>query len=219
MSTQKTPPISRRSQAERRAGSEQSLLKAAISVIAEEGMGAVTFDAVSRKSGLSRGLVTQRFGSKQGLIEAALARLLDDQAKMLTEQRVDTLPGLDAVLAFVDFTLRGLGAGDGGRAYAMLLSSAIADASEMRARFAQVHAGIERQLEGWILRGQREGAIRADLNADAAGLMVGSLLLGLCTQLLVDPKTKLDPIRETILGALRLSLAVPAGTAAQPGRR
>jgi hypothetical protein len=35
--------------------------------------------------------------------------------------------------------------------------------------------------------------------------MVGSLLLGLSMQRLVDPETDLDPIRETCLDTLRLS--------------
>ena len=58
-----------------------------------------------------------------------------------------------------------------------------------------------------VLRGQAEGVVRAELNADAAALMVGSLLLGLSTQLLIDPGMDLEPIRETSLTLLRTSLA------------
>src|SRR5258707_15583829 len=67
----------RRTQAERRDGSERGVLQAAIAVVADEGVGAVTFDAVGRKGGFSRGLATQRFGSKQGLIEAVIKHLPD----------------------------------------------------------------------------------------------------------------------------------------------
>ena len=203
----------RRSQAERRANSELALLKAAVSVVARQGVAAVTFDAIGRKSGLSRGLVTQRFGSKQGLIDAAFSQLLNDQANMLEEEDVPARGGIDAVLAFVDASLRGLAARDGGRAYVMLLASAIADASAMRLRFAAAHAGIERQLKGWIAEGQREGEIRRELNAGAAALMVGGLLLGLSIQVLLDPELRLDRIRGTILTALRLSLAAPSRSA------
>ena len=41
----------RRTQAERRDESERGVLQAAIAVVAQEGVGAVTFDAVGRKGG------------------------------------------------------------------------------------------------------------------------------------------------------------------------
>jgi AcrR family transcriptional regulator len=195
----------RRTQAERRDESERGVLQAAIAVVAEEGVGAVTFDAVGRKGGFSRGLATQRFGSKQGLIEAVISHLHEREEALRREKRIDDLPGLDAVLAFVDHYLRDLAVNHEGRAYFMLLSSAVADASELRAVFAAAHARVERRLEAWVLRGQAEGAIRREIDADAAALMIGSLLFGLSMQLLIDPTMNLDPIRQTSLTTLRLS--------------
>ena len=79
-------------------------------------------------------------------------------------------------------------------------------AALLRGLGAQIER-VERLLEGIVIRGQDEGAIRADLDPDAAALMVGSLLLGLSVQCLVDPDMDLDPIRETSLATLRLSFA------------
>jgi len=56
-----------------------------------------------------------------------------------------------------------------------------------------------------VLRGQAEGDIRREIDADAAALMIGSLLLGLSMQLLVDPDMNIEPIRQTSLATLRLS--------------
>jgi AcrR family transcriptional regulator len=148
--------------------------------VADEGVGAVTFDSLGRKGGFSRGLATQRFGSKQGLIEAVIDHLHQRQDSLRGDTRIDDLPGLEAVLAFVDHYLRDLAANEEGRAYFMLLSSAVADASELRAVFAAAHARVERRLEAWVLRGQAE-------------------------QLLIDPTMNLDPIRLTSLTTLRLS--------------
>ena len=198
----------RRTQAERRDESERCLLQAAIAVVAEEGVGAVTFDAVGRKGGFSRGLATQRFGSKQGLIEAVIEHLHGRQESLRGGKSIDDLPGLEAVLAFVDLYLRDLSAKGEGRAYFMLLSSAVADASALRTVFAAAHARVERRLEAWVLRGQAEGAIRREIDADAAALMIGSLLFGISMQLLIDPAMNLDPIRETSLATLRLSFGV-----------
>jgi transglutaminase-like putative cysteine protease len=99
------------------------------------------------------------------------------------------------------------------RAYFMLLSSAVADAGALRAIFAAAHARVERRLEAWVLRGQAEGAIRREIDADAVALMIGSLLFGVSMQLLIDPAMNLDPIRQTSLTTLRLSFAAngPAG--------
>src|SRR5258707_3624089 len=104
----------RRTQAERRDGSERGLLQAAIAVVAEEGVGAVHFGAVGRKGGFSRGLATQRFGSKRGLIEAVISHLHQRQEALGHKTRVDDLPGLEAVLAFVDHYLRDLAVNDEG---------------------------------------------------------------------------------------------------------
>jgi len=195
----------RRTQAERRDESGRSLLEAAIAVVARDGVSAATFDAIGREAGYSRGLATQRFGSKQGLIEAVIERLHEQQEDALVLHRIDELPGLEAVLKFVDVYLRGLSEERGGRAYFMLLSAAVADATELRAAFAQEHGLVERRLEALVRRGQDEGSIRREIDADAGALMIGSLLFGLSMQMLVDPRTNLDPIRETSLATLRLS--------------
>src|SRR5258706_6941398 len=98
----------RRTQAERRDESERGVLQAAIAVVAQEGVGAVTFDSLGRKGGFSRGLATQRFGSKQGLIEAVIRHLHERQESLRGEKTLDDMPGLEAVLAFVDHYLRDL---------------------------------------------------------------------------------------------------------------
>ncbi len=202
----------RRTQAERRDESGRSLVEAAIAVVARDGVSAATFDAIGREAGYSRGLATQRFGSKQGLIEAVIRHLHEQQEAALLAHDIDGLPGLEAVLTFVDVYLRALSGEPGGRAYFMLLSAAVADITELRAAFAEEHSRIEQRLEALVRKGQAEGAIRREIDADAAALMIGSLLFGLSMQLLVDPHLNLDPIRETSVATLRLSF----GTEGRP---
>jgi AcrR family transcriptional regulator len=209
---QSTPlePRARRTQAERRDESEQRLLQAAGEVIAQSGVSAATFEAIGARAGFSRGLATQKFGSKQGLIEALITHLHARQDKALGAIGVDDMPGLDALLTYVDLYVRDLSLKGDGRAYFMLLASAISDLSALRVAFAASHERVERRLEAMVQRGQAEGDIRRDLDADAAALMVGSLLLGLSIQCLIDPDMNLDPIRTTSLATLRLSFAVVA---------
>ena len=198
----------RRTQAERREDSERGLVRAAISVTAERGVSAATFEAVGQRGGYSRSLVTRRFGSKQGLIDAVISYLHDRRRVLAAEQGIDQMPGLDALLADTDLYLRSLSEKGELKAYFMWLSAAVADASSLRTAFATTHEQVRTRLRDYVQKGQAEGCIRSDLDADAAALMVGSLQLGLSMQLLVDPTMNLDPIRETSLATLRLSFEV-----------
>jgi AcrR family transcriptional regulator len=200
----------RRTQAERSDESERRLLDATARVVAEQGVSAATFDAIGRSAGYSRGLATQKFGSKQGLIEALIADLHEQQEETLAAHHFGERPGLEAVLEYVDLYLRHLGDSPASRAYFMLLSSAVADASDLRAAFERSHERIKARLVDLIRRGQAGGSLRRELDPDAAALMVGSLLLGVSVQWLVDPQVDLDAIRRTSLRTLELAFAAPA---------
>ncbi|WP_374574416.1 TetR/AcrR family transcriptional regulator [Phenylobacterium sp.] len=197
----------RRTQAERRDQSERLLLAAAAELVGERGVGAATFENIGQRAGYSRGLATQKFGSKQGLIEALIAQLQTRQGGQLDDRDVDEAPALEAILAYVDVFLRSLAEDTELRAYFILMAGAIADLSDQRGPFADAHVQVERRLEALVQRGQAEGTIRPEIDADAAALMIGSLLLGLSMQLLIDPKMNLEPIREISLAALRQSFA------------
>jgi hypothetical protein len=127
---------------------------------------------------------------------------------LAAELGIDQMPGLDALLADTDLYLRSLSEKGELKAYFMWLSAAVADASALRTAFAASHEQVRTRLRAYVKKGQAEGCIRSDLDADAAALMVGSLQLGLSMQLLVDPTMNLDPIRETSLATLRLSFEV-----------
>ena len=53
------------------------MLEAAVEVVDEQGVGALTLAAVGTHAGYSRGIVTHHFGSRRALMEA-LARSLQD---------------------------------------------------------------------------------------------------------------------------------------------
>lgn len=199
----------RRTQAERSDESERRLLDATARVVAEQGVSAATFDAIGRSAGYSRGLATQKFGSKQGLIEALISDLHEQQEETLAAHHFGERPGLEALLEYVDLYLRHLGGSPASRAYFMLLASAVADASDLRAAFERSHERVKGRLVSLIRRGQAGGSVRPELDPDSAALMVGSLLLGVSVQWLVDPQVDLDAIRRTSLQTLELALAAP----------
>jgi len=197
----------RRTQAARSAESEQRLLQAAAEVIAEGGVGAATFEAVGARAGYSRGLATQKFGSKQGMIEALVAWLKQRSDEMMLESGIDTLPGFDAVIGYVDAYLASLADNVELRAYFILLSGAVADRNAADGVFSETHHWVERRIAAFVARGQAQGTIRRDLDPVAVALMVGSLLLGVSTQLHIDPKMEIAPIRAVIIKTLKAAFA------------
>jgi AcrR family transcriptional regulator len=202
-------PRPRRSQAERRDESERRLMRATIEVICEQGVRKATFEAIGARAGYSRGLAALKYGSKLGMTEALIAHLHQRQNEALAAAGVDSAPGLDALLGYVGHYIASLSAEDEGRAYFMLLADAVADLSTLRSAFAVSHERIERMLEAMVLRGQAEGTIRADVDADATALSVGSLLLGLSIQSLIDPGMDLALVSGASLSMLHAGLAAP----------
>lgn len=203
-------PAPRRSQAERRDEAERRLVEATMAIIAEEGVSAATFEAIGQRAGYSRGLATQHFGSKQGLIDAVVNYLRERQQEDLEVAHLRDMDGLRALQAYVGRFCAFLKEGEQNKSYFMLLSDAVADARETRALFARSHERAKAQLVDLIRRGQKEGVIRRDVDADSGALMIGSLLLGLSMQSLIDPALKIAPVERAINAFIARSFAAEA---------
>lgn len=182
-----------------------------MAIIAEEGVSAATFEAIGLRAGYSRGLATQHFGSKQGLIDAVVNYLHERQREDLEAAHVAEMDGLSALQVYVSGFCAFLKDSEQKKSYFMLLSDAVADARETRMVFAQSHERVKTLLADLIRRGQREGVIRADVDADSGALMVGSLLLGLSMQSLIDPKLSIAPVEDAIHTHIARSFALDAG--------
>lgn len=69
---------------------KQQLIDATMASIAELGLQNTTIIAISRRAGMSSGIISHYFGGKKGLIEAALRYLLDQLGKELRERMTRT---------------------------------------------------------------------------------------------------------------------------------
>lgn len=77
----------------------EKVLEAAESVVAAQGAGALTIDAVAQAAGITKGGVQSCFGTKEALIEAMLMRwgaMYTDQIEALAGTAPSTLAGLKA---------------------------------------------------------------------------------------------------------------------------
>lgn len=185
----------RRTQAERRAQSDDRLLEAAAAIIAEEGYMAATLERVGERAGFSRGLASRKYGSKDGLIEAVIWRV---SAQVHAEVDAATA-GLDSpleqLLALFDRFVELVTSDSAVRAYFVLFSAMIANRLETRSVFEQVQERFGERIENLVIAAQRRGEISAALPSAHLAFLIGCLLAGISVEATMDfqAKSTADP--------------------------
>ncbi|MCF6328473.1 MAG: TetR/AcrR family transcriptional regulator [Henriciella sp.] len=205
--TSTLPPRLR--QPERRNLSERRLIEAALSLAAEQGVQAVTMEAIGKRAGYSRGLASQRFGSKAGLIRAVINHLHNAQQAEIESPQFEGMNGLDTLIQFVGIHIQALKDSPETHAYFMFFASGVADRSAIRNLFAESHERVKHKITDILLGGQSDGSIRSQIDAEAAALMVGSLILGVSVQWLTDPGLDLQRVTTETQDLLRASFKSP----------
>ena len=188
-------PARKATQAARRRASERALIEAALEIAVEQGVGAVTFEAIGARAGYSRGLATQHFGSKQGLIRAVITHLhgvMDDAARPAVED--PRLSGRAALSAYVAAFFESFRQSSPCRSYFIFLAGAVAERGDTLPLFAGSHETVKRLLMDLARRGFEDGSVPRSVDAESAALAVGSLLMGVSIQHLVDPSLDLARI-------------------------
>ena len=205
-----TGQLPRRTQAERRAESEDRLLAAAAAIIAEEGYLAATLERVGERAGFSRGLASRKYGSKDGLIEAVIWRV-SAQVHAEIDAAIEGLDSpLDQLLAlfdrFVELVLRDSEV----RAYFVLFSAMIANRLETRTVFEEVQQRFGTRIEELVVAGQKKGEVAPALPPTHLAFMVGCLLAGISVETAMDYQSEslTDPasLRRDLGGMLRAAL-------------
>ena len=174
-------------QPERSELSTQRLIEAALSIAAEEGVSAVTFEAIGRRAGCSRGLATQKFGSKKGLVEAVITYLHEQRGTAVERLHPEGMTGLQGLIAYVELHLAAIHSDPEGAAYFLLLAGSVAERADTRELFAASHERAKRQMMRFMARGEKDGSIRPLPDREASALAVGSLIVGIAIQSHADP--------------------------------
>jgi AcrR family transcriptional regulator len=174
----------RRTQAERRAASEEVLLRAAAEVIAERGVERASLRSIGQRAGASRAMPGYHFGSKEALIarlaqrghELTLAAAID--ALERARRDVDERSKLD-VLQVMFETFLEVFATDAPEERAVVVMWGATFASDGRlSALTESDRGTHGSLAEHIREGQREGSIRGDIDADAAAMTAMGMLRG-----------------------------------------
>jgi AcrR family transcriptional regulator len=202
-----------RTQAERRAGSQRALLDAATKLIAARGSSGASFADIAELAGCSHGHPHYLFGNKTRMLQA----LIEDLANRLdTEVFAPALRGASGLAAIQKaarvFLLSLERPWATTRALYVLLGESLGASPELRPALNAYHVRLRGTVESWIREGQREGEIRADVDAAAyAALLVGALR-GVGFQVLADPgaldvAALADALRGDVERALRAARA------------
>jgi AcrR family transcriptional regulator len=192
----------RRTQGQRRAEAEHRVMEATKQVIAELGVGAVTFAAIGARAGYSRGIVTHHFGSRQNLMQT-LARSLQN----LVPAPPTGMAGRERLLAQVDLYLTTLQHNpQDTRVFSMLWAEAIAGDPDLRPIFAERDASFRSSFASALRQASADGTITA-LDPETAALGIVGQLRGIGLQLvLTNEPPNFVRLRETITLMLETGL-------------
>lgn len=202
--------LPRRTQAERRAESENRLLAAAAEIIASEGYTAATLERVGERAGFSRGLASRKYGSKDGLIEAVIWRVsahVHEQVDLAIDGFDDPL---DQLLRLFDTFVALVLTDTSVRAYFVLFSAMIANRLDTRPVFDEVQRRFGERVAALIAEAQAAGSIPRTVPAEHAAFMVGCLLAGISIETAIDygagDETDPTALRRDLTAMLRRAL-------------
>jgi len=191
------------SQHERKAETRARLLAAAATLFAEQGVDAVSVDAVAEAAGRTSGAVYSHFGSKQGLLLALLDSWKDSVLTVLLAEVAVTESPLGQLTAVWE-NVAGTDDAEAG-SWSLLeqeLSLRAARDSEvaevLRTRNLEARRFSARQLAGWAAAA---GAAPV-ADPDELAILVKALLTGLAMQRRLEPGSVGDDLAVRGLAAL-----------------
>lgn len=166
----------RRKQHERSAESAQRLLEVTIELIAKQGFEKTSAAEIGERAGYSRAMVRHRYGSKEDLLRS----LLDEFRARLSLTPAEHVSGLDRALDLLDLMRREADAQPAAlRAFFVLCMEAVGPVPLLGAWMRDWFAAYRKAVKESLLVGQRDGSVRADLDADEHAFKVTTYGAGL----------------------------------------
>lgn len=186
------------------------IIRAARRVVAERGVGALTFGTLERELAFTRGVITYHFANKDEIVDALLDDAIAeiDAATLISVSAEGSAP--DKVVAAVAGMVRGfLSQREAAR---VLLSfwGRLPDDPRAAAKNAALYARWRAQSASLLRHGQATGELRADCDVEAVAAHMVGTVIGVVTQAYFDPGA-LDPdavVREAARG-IAAGLAAP----------
>ncbi len=203
----------RRSQADRRIEAERRMLDAAVTLIAREGIAALTLTDVGEAAGYSRGLPAHYFGKRDAMVAAVARHIVERYGVGLRKSKIDDTPGgLSALLAAIAFYFDSVEQDPTTmRALLALQTEAMHDPG-LRDVVAALNQQAVDRFTRRLTTGVERGEIRADIDPPLrAALMLGQIRGAAAQWLLAPDRHSIGDLRDGLVAALRAELTPREG--------
>jgi AcrR family transcriptional regulator len=177
--------------------------RAALQVIARDGLGGLTMGTVAKQAGTSVGLVQHYFSSKDELLLFAHRRVASRFDSWLESIKLDGPVGPVVYEALLRLLPLDRERRDDMRVR-LAFSAAGANDPRLAEYQAERHNYLRRRLAQAIDRAQNHGEVATDVDSKIAAIILAALVTGLGSQMITDPK-RLPP--SVAVAALRSHLS------------
>lgn len=167
--------------------STRRLLEAAGELIAERGYEQASLAAIGERAGYSRGLVTTRFGTKENLLTVLMERVTHDWVEHNVLPEIEGLPGLDAMLTYLDTVIEQLERDPEAMHVLWALSfEAARTTSPLREHFVPYHRATLSTITTFLKAGIADGSVDPAIDPDAEALLYTATLRGMAYHWMIE---------------------------------
>lgn len=175
-----------RSNQERKEKSAFALIASAVELFARQGYERTTAAEIGVNAGFNRNMVRDRYGSKEALLQAVFETFADLLLPALRRERSGS--GLDHVIGQVEDLHRAVESEpEAMRAMIVLTFEAPGALQQFAGWINDLIGTYQNELAGHISRGQVDGSVRADLDAEREAEEMVSYAIGICFRSALGP--------------------------------
>jgi AcrR family transcriptional regulator len=180
-------------QVQRTAAARRRLIAATRELVAAQGVSNTSVAAIGELAGMSRGAVNFHFGSKDDLLVAVVQQVTSDWERQAIGSATEPVDPAD-IDVLIDLLL-GAWLGELGhnpervRIAVMLLFEALGPSPHLHDHFVDLSARVRERVSVHLAHLRSEGAINAEIDADAFATLLLGVLAGIAVVALLDPAT------------------------------
>jgi AcrR family transcriptional regulator len=192
-------------------------MTAAIDSFARLGYQGTSIDRIARDAGVTKGAVYYHFRDKEELLFEAVKDRIGGFEQQVLEAVTPADDALASLRGVVDACFFNATVSNHRRFIITLMVEALDTNPRLSEEFRRILRGMRSYLEQVVRRGQREGSIRAEVDARAAAAMIAGGIMGAEIQHYQDPEQiDLRAVLDALVEQLADWLAPPRTRGAKP---
>jgi len=193
------------------------MLAAAIDCFARHGYQGTSIDRIAREFGVTKGALYYHFRDKEDLLFAAVTERVGEFERKVLRDAEPARDALTTLRRVVDSCFFHATVSNHRRFIITLMVEALDTNPRLSEEFRRILRGMRSYLAEVVRRGQREGTIRADVDARAAAAMIAGGIMGAEIQHYQDPEQiDLRAVLDTLVEQLADWLAPVRTRGAKP---